>query len=70
VNPNDSVYPYSRFFFWYYTNAREEDRCYLKENAIFDKIFFVFRRKSELSFYPVAFFDTLSEAEKYVANGS
>jgi spore cortex formation protein SpoVR/YcgB (stage V sporulation) len=70
VNPNDSVYPYARLFFWYYTNAREEDRCYLKENAIYDKIFFVFKRKSEVSFVPVAYFDTLDEAEKYVANGS
>jgi hypothetical protein len=64
VNPNNSVYPYSRFFFWHYTNTTESDRCYLYEHAVFDEIFFVFKRKSELSFSPISYFGTLEEAER------
>jgi len=68
INPENRVYPYSRFFLWYYTNAHREDRCYLNQHAVFDTLFFVFKRAGEDVFNPVAYFETRDEAENYINN--
>lgn len=61
-----SIYPYSRVFFWRYTDAKGSNRCYLKQNAIYDKLFFVCKRKSELSYAPIAFFETEDGAKRFI----